>query len=279
MEPLSFRKRISFLIVLIVLFAIILPITFLYATGYRFNGLSLFETGGVFISVPVPGVSVSINGTPTGTSGLLTRSAYVDGLKPGVYVVEVTREGYYPWHKTLVVDPWIVIDASAFLVPEDISILPVRITTAQTSSTTYSVSVSDYQQILADFASSTPLRSGTTTLQDLRGGQSLRISDGALVIEWEKNQLSLPSAFCATPTTCSKDLVVRKAKKDAIHSARFFAGGVVYRTDSGIFLAEADARPTQVIVPLYQKPKADFRIIQGTLFVKDGEHIYALLGL
>ena len=60
---------------------------------------------------------LSLNGAQVGTSGFLRHNFYIDNLSPGLYQVLVTREGDNPWHRTLVVEPELVTDAQAFLIP------------------------------------------------------------------------------------------------------------------------------------------------------------------
>lgn len=73
-------------------------------------------------------------------------------------------------------------------------------------------------------------------------------------------------------------MFVKKGKEQVV-SAQFWGGGVAYSTsESGVYLAEADVRPTPLIIPLYARRGADFRIANGTLIIKDGTSLYQIDG-
>jgi hypothetical protein len=287
MKPLSRRTRLIYLAVSVAAFLFTVPIAVFYASGYRFNGFSLVETGGIYVSVPVGDASVFINGKEEGTSGLFTRSFYTDNLASGKYVVQVSREGYYPWVKKLVVEPRIVTDVAAFMVPQSLTIREVKIRAAEDiASTTRSVSKNEYAAILKAFTlsatSSSPLPvnslSATSTPVDTSAGRELYIENGNLVVRWAKDPRSTPSAFCMKPSSCTGEFFIEKGK-DTVTAAEFFVGGIIYATrESGIFLSENDIRPTPLVVPMYTRPLAQYRIINGTLIIKDGKLFYEISG-
>ena len=284
MKPLSRRTRLIYLALSILAFLCTVPIAVLYASGYRFNGLSLVETGGVYVSVPLSDAVVLINGKEEGTSNLFTRSFYIDNLAAGNYVVQVSKEGYYPWVKRLSVESRIVTDVAAFLVPQAFTIREIEIRSAQTASTTRSVSKSEYAALskaFTRFATSTEAAadlSATSTPADTSAGRNLYLEEGNVLVEWMKDVHSIPSAFCIKPSSCVEKFFIEKGKETAIR-AEFFAGGILYATkESGIFFAENDIRPTPLVVPIYTRPGAQFRIVNGSLIVKDGTTLYDISG-
>ncbi|MES2014242.1 MAG: hypothetical protein V4437_00310 [Patescibacteria group bacterium] len=284
MKPLSRTVRFWYLAISVVAFLITVPIAVFYASGYRFKGLSLVETGGIYVSVPVSDATVFINGKEEGTSNLFTRSFYTDNLFGESYVVQVSREGYYPWVKKLNVESRIVTDVAAFLVPQTISIREIHIKDADTASTTRAVSKNEYTSLLKAFTRPTALSTSSVgegtaaTSSDARAGMELYVQDGNLLVRWAKDTHATPSSFCIKPSSCVPEFFIEKGK-DTVTSARFFAGGVVYATkESGIFLAENDVRPVPLVVPLYSRPGADFRIVNGSLIVKDGQTLYDISG-
>lgn len=300
MQPLSKRTRHIYLLSLVSLFILFLPLVILYATGYRFkSGFGLVETGGIFLSVPRSGATISLNGEEAGRSGVLTRSLYVDNLSANSYAVHVALPGYYPWYRTLVVEPRIVTDAYAFLVPQEFEV--VKLTrVASTSplntlaSTTRSVVRETYDRYVYAFvpATSTPIlpiraivNMGTTSTStvvvpaDTAGENHLIVQAGNLVVSWVGATSTIPSNYCVKPSSCTRTIVIDHGKSSVV-SAHFYAGGIVYSTkEGGIFLTEADVRPTPLTVPLYPTRGADFRIIDGSLIVKDGKILYEITGL
>ncbi len=298
MEPLSRSRRRIYLALCALLFVISIPLAILYASGYRFRSdLSLVATGGVYLNVPISDAVVSINGEEIGTTGLFSKNFYVDNLRPGSYAVHVALDGYYPWYKSLAVEKRVVTVAEAFLVPEHLPLVRlVRTNTpTTTASTSRAVSRLLYDSYIAEFATSTDpgerilmvtndcatgICISTTTVAlpyDTEGGVDLYIEKGVAHLEWTRSTSTIPSAFCMTPSQCQKRIVVAEGK-GALKHAVLFNGGVLYQSQSGVFLTEADVRPTPLTVPIYPKAGADFRIIDGALLVKDADTLYEVTG-
>ncbi|MCL4354585.1 PEGA domain-containing protein [Patescibacteria group bacterium] len=97
----------------ILLVATILVI--LYGKGYRFS----FERGkpdlsgtGLLVATSIPdGAQVFINGH------LTTATDNTINLAPGSYEVKITKEGYFPWNKKIIVKKEVVAKADAYLFP------------------------------------------------------------------------------------------------------------------------------------------------------------------
>lgn len=82
-----------------------------YARGYKFNLNTLkFQPNGILVIKSEPdGASVFINGD------LKTATNATISLSPGVYDVEVKKEGYFSWYKRLTINKEIVTQASVSL--------------------------------------------------------------------------------------------------------------------------------------------------------------------
>lgn len=299
MDPLSRRTRIIYLSIFALLFVVTIPLAILYASGYKLSGLSTFSfvpTGGIYVTVPLSDALVSINGKEEGTTSLFTKSFYVSNLAPGSYAVHVARESSYPWYRTLIVEPGIVTDVRALLAPQQIE--PVKLirggAASSTASTTRGIARANYDAYLALFQPATTTK-GTVLVggkrfatssegvfgpapDDAQGGQELYIEGGTVRLHWAKSTSTIPSTFCMKPSSCAKDMFVKKGKEQVV-SAQFWGGGVAYSTsESGVYLAEADVRQTPLIIPLYARRGADFRIANGTLIIKDGTSLYQIDG-
>lgn len=284
MKPLSRRIRFIYLALSVFAFIVTVPVAVLYASGYHFNGISFVERGGIYISVPTSGASVSINGKEEGISSLFNRSFYDDSLTAGSYVVEAAREGYYPFIKKLTVEPRIVTDVSVFLVPQTLTIREIEVKEGDVvASTTRAVSKSEYAQILKAFkvspvATSQNTAGATSTPFDAHSSMELYVEKGNVVVRSTKDAQSLPSSFCAKPSLCVQEFFIEKGEGTATN-AKFFVGGVVYSTkESGVFLAENDIRLPRLVVPIYTRPGAAFRILNGALIIKDGTSLYEVSG-
>lgn len=283
MQPVSMRRRLVYLILSVLAFMLTVPVAVFYASGYRFEDFSLVETGGVYVTVSASDAIVSINGKEEGTTSLFVRSFYVDRLNEEWYSVQVSREGYYPWVKKLKVEPSIVTDAFAFLIPQTLTLREIQIDTNEedVASTTRAVSQSEYNSLLKAFVSTSTLpliKTATSTPVATRAGVELYVEKGNLIARWSRDPKAVPSSFCVEPSSCAQEFAIEKGK-ETVKNAQFFLGGVVYVTkESGVFLAENDIRPVHLVVPVYSRPGADFRIINGELIIKDGTTYYEVSG-
>jgi len=293
MEPLSLRTRRVFASVSFILFLIILPIAGLYASGYRLSGFSLVSTGGIHISAPLSGTSISLNAEELERTSLFSKTFFFDNLTPGSYVIQAETEGYYPWSKTLVVESRLVTDVSVLSIPQPVRLFELTQATStlasvdalSTTSTTQLISADDYAVIADVFATTTPTlkNTGTSTEEqvspsvDIESGVGLVIEDGDLLVRWERNS-NPPSSFCTRPSLCVTHFFIERTPQ-TVTDAEFFGGGVIYRTEeSGVMLSEVDIRQPRLVVSIYSDPQASFRIIDGTLYIKDGETIYRVEG-
>lgn len=272
MKPLSRNKRRVYLYGLIALFFICLPLALFFASGYSFrNGFGFIKTGGVFISVPYAGAVVSMDGEIVGTSGIVKRGFYIDKLIPSSYEIQVTREGSHPWKKTLVVEENLVSDARAMLISKEIK--PVHLVFSAGASSTKLISRSQYDLYISAFE----VPAATST----RGtfGESVLVENGNVFVRLSEEGALPSSNFCGRPSYCVKEIPIENRKQTGI-AASFFGGGVVYATkEGGVFIAEADVRPTSIVVPIYPQQGALFRIVGGVLIVKDGKKLYEIEGL
>ncbi|MCX5679653.1 MAG: PEGA domain-containing protein [Candidatus Omnitrophica bacterium] len=94
-------------------FFILLPIVLSYALGYKidYHSLKVYKTGIIHVSSHPAGASVYINGKPYND---LTPMS-IEDLKPGIYKVEVRREGFYPWEREMEVRPNMVTKADRII--------------------------------------------------------------------------------------------------------------------------------------------------------------------
>ncbi len=273
MQPLSRQTRLIVFFSLTALFVAIVPFVMLYANGWRFSpALGMYKTGGVFVSIPYSGVTVSINGEVVGTTGLLQRSFYIDNLAPSTYVLRVSGGEYYPWERMVVVEPQIVTDTRAFLVSTQLESVRLVATSSEATTTDRVISNALMAEYRALFAA--PHTASSTLPVDEDESTSLFVEAGDLIAKWTNPDSPIPSFFCARPSVCATEFPIERSS-DTVLDAAFFGGGVVYSTkERGIYFTEADARPTPRIIPLYEKSDVDFRIINGALIVKDGTDFY-----
>lgn len=88
---------------MVVLFLVLAPIVVLFAQGYRFSLTEgrIVHTGVIVLASQPSHANITLNGQPQEEQ----THARFDNLRPGPYAIEVSREGYIPWTKTLDVLP------------------------------------------------------------------------------------------------------------------------------------------------------------------------------
>lgn len=86
-------------------------LTSFYARGYRINFSKLkFEPNGILVIKSDPsGAQIFVNGNfQTGTDATIS-------LSPGIYDIDVKKDGYFPWHKRLSIEKEVVTQANVLL--------------------------------------------------------------------------------------------------------------------------------------------------------------------
>lgn len=123
-KPLPYNVRRKFFGFLVVVFLVVLPFLYLYATGYRFDmrkPTNLVSTGGIYIAVDRTGAEIYIDGELVRETRVFRRAFYAQRLDAGTHRVHVQKEGHHTWVKELPVTKHLVTEAEAFnlpLVPE-----------------------------------------------------------------------------------------------------------------------------------------------------------------
>lgn len=114
----TFRYRRKLFFLSIAGFLIITPPVLLYTAGYRLaDDWSLAKTGGIYIFSPFSGSEIFIDNNLRKQTNLLQGGVFVQNLKPGVYSALVAKENYWPWQKNLKIEPQLVTETRAFLIP------------------------------------------------------------------------------------------------------------------------------------------------------------------
>lgn len=109
------RKRLFFLSG--ILFFLIAGLSLVYSFGYRLGESGIVRTGGLFISsAPSLDVDVFVNDEHIKKTSLLSRSTFLQSLRPGEYTVRIERENFRTWEKTVRVESELVSEIRALLV-------------------------------------------------------------------------------------------------------------------------------------------------------------------
>lgn len=99
------RTRTVLFAIYLLIFFLAAPSTILYSQGYRFDfgQKRITQTGAVYVKVLPRGAEVYLNGKLRDKTSLLDSSLLVENLLPGKYEIEIRKNGYHPWSKTLLV--------------------------------------------------------------------------------------------------------------------------------------------------------------------------------
>lgn len=293
MEPLSSRKRKTYLSILILVFFIVLPIALLYSGGYRLGDkFTIVKTGGIYLGLNESGAGLFLDNEFVREVGILKRGFFIQDLKPGEYYIQVQREGFHTWEKTLTVFPQRVVEASAFIFPNELAFqeIPEYFSVATTTPRTPRIQNPDYLSAQALFATTTTPTSidiekfislglGTSTnIQTYhhpkkKGDIVLWQESGDLYTAWVGDVSSAPLYFCNETEGCARRILI---SGDPLRHADFYTNGnefVVLALPSGIVVREIDDRSTRNSTFLYHGAGADFRIIGDELFIKDGKKL------
>jgi len=120
-------RKILFFICLF-LFLLIAPTTIFYSQGYRFDfdppagGKRITQTGGLFLKNLPKQVEVYLDGKLKEKTDFFFGSILIEDLLPKKYKIEIKREGYHPWGKTLEVKEKEVAEAkNVILFPKNLN--------------------------------------------------------------------------------------------------------------------------------------------------------------
>lgn len=96
----------------IITFAILAPLLIAYSLGYTFRLATgeVEKTGGIFIKSKTPRLSVFLDGTFIKDTSYLSGDALLTNLAPGTHRLRLEKANHHPWSKTVIVEPFVVID-------------------------------------------------------------------------------------------------------------------------------------------------------------------------
>lgn len=106
------QKKILFFA--LVLFFILSSLFFVfYSQGYRFDfrNKKIVQTGGLFLKITPPGAEVYLNGKYLKKTNFLFNSLFLNNLIPQKYTIQIKKDGYHSWKKTLPIEELKVTEA------------------------------------------------------------------------------------------------------------------------------------------------------------------------
>ncbi|MEK7567524.1 MAG: hypothetical protein AAB513_01210 [Patescibacteria group bacterium] len=287
MQPLSRKKRVSYFLILTVIFFVVSPLLILYAKGYRPNFGEVFKvalTGGFYISADEAGVSIYVNDALVRKTNIVQKSIFVQDLKPGIYEIKASKDGQQSWVKFLRVFPELVTEARPFLLDNDTSMEEIPRFSNTNNATTTSLSTQirnlEYENVNKIFTT-VPVKATTTatTTQSVKSIRRVTIDNtfSRLRISWEGEVDFTPYYFCED-INCKKEIFVNTPS--SVKSYDFFPGRddlLIVKLSDGIYVIEIDDRSKQNIQKLVSGPDFDFKVVNGSeLYLKNGTKIYSV---
>ncbi len=294
MKPLSLKRRRIFITIFFLAFFIFIPVVLLYASGYRLGeGFSLVKTGGIYIFAVANDVEVTIDDGEKMNLGLFQNGFYIQDLTPGKYTVKLTKDGYYPWVKTLKVNPQMVSEAIPIIIPKEIPLIEIEKYKAilATSTATSSINktnkgdkreMTEQYKLLSNLFASTTEKNqndratGTKELIRTKNKVTIWQEGNSIYSKWNGKKEDVPSSFCNyISCNISKHKIIETRD---VRDFNFFPGRndvIIISTDNSIVVAEIDTKSIQNIVPIYTIPDSDFVIDENDiLYIKDQDQIF-----
>ena len=294
----SRKKRWFYFLLFLGLFVVITPMVILYAAGYRLDSLKnlvISERGGMYVYSQIPGTGIYVDDEFKEETGIFNREYKTSNLKPNRYFVKAVHEGYLPWEKYITIDPQRVVSLYPFLVPEEFEILKVPrfVEVATSTSATTSSTIDDvnprYDALLDIFITKGSLSTTTPTVLPDEAVDSIKRVFGKIEVWHEGNDFValwggrgdwMPSYFCENGE-CANPLVFLTVTSP-ITNFNFYPGRddvVIFSVeDGGVYVAEIDKRPKQVVAPIYRGgTDVEFRLEgNSSLIIKDGENLFTV---
>lgn len=120
-SSLSHKHRKRFFLLLVLIFLVALPSLIFYTTGYRLSfeneETTIVTTGGMYITADNLEVDVYLDEEQVERPRLFRSAYYIQNIEAKQHRVVVQRPDLHTWVKVLPVDPYIVVEASAFNMP------------------------------------------------------------------------------------------------------------------------------------------------------------------
>lgn len=97
------RTRTVIFIFFVFLFISAAPSAVFYSQGYRvdFENKKIVQTGGFYFRVSPGRADVYLNGELEKNTSVITSAAYIENLLPKDYKIEIKKDGFHSWEKTL----------------------------------------------------------------------------------------------------------------------------------------------------------------------------------
>ncbi len=257
----------------------------LYARGDILGeGWTLLPTGGIFVNAAPSGSNIFLNNKLKDSTSFFSRDIVLKSLRGGSYDVRVEKDGYNTWSQKIKVSNSLVSDANVFMLPQKIELREISKYLASST-----VKNSEYSEISLEFtkkATSTKTILISTSTIDFKSNLGTQLSpimsgktglwrEGTKIYSaWFGREDVAPRYFC-NEIDCSKPLLVDELSNTPL---RFnflpdYIGVAVIALNDRIFAIQTENNSEKKEQEIYKGKNPDFRIIDGSIYIKDGDYI------
>ncbi len=283
----AIKKRIKLLLFFLV-FLIISPIILLYANGDILGtDWTLLPTGGIYVNSSPVNSEIYLNNKLKDTTSFFGRNLLIKSLRQGTYEVVVKKEGYNSWSKKIVVKNNLVAEANVFMLLEKIELreIPKYLSTSTKNKN------QEYVDIALEFAKkSTTTKILSTSTIDLKsnlGTKQSPIMNGKIGLWNEGNKIYsawlgredlAPRYFC-NELNCTKPILVDvlNASPRRINFLPEYSGVTIVAFEKKVFAIQIEENLEKREQIIFAGIAPDFKIINGGLFIKDGEKLFEVI--
>ncbi|HHE76522.1 MAG TPA: hypothetical protein ENL27_00865, partial [Candidatus Parcubacteria bacterium] len=105
-ESMKRKTKTFLLLTLLVLFIVTSFLAIAYSLGWRFDWKTkkITQPGMFYFKVWPQKADIYINGKYEKKTDFFFGSALIDNILPGEYKIEIKKQGFYPWRKTLKIE-------------------------------------------------------------------------------------------------------------------------------------------------------------------------------
>jgi hypothetical protein len=266
----EFKKRAQIVFGLLALLAaIIVAVVAIYESGYRISwrGIEKVGKGSISLFVDEQGADIIVDNKLFASAAAAGEIVELKGLEEGEHSIIVSKDGYWPWAKSLILPPDSQIRQSAFLVSEN------------PKTTEISPESDLHKELSAKFALHF-LPTANRPLIKISHDVAIYMSaDGkTLTAFWRGDPATPPQHFCSAEE-CMSEYPAFSGPYD-IESVIYLADrddAVVISVGGGVYALELTPFEQKNFQPIYQgaNPKIMERDM-NSIFVQDGKRIFVV---
>lgn len=282
------KKRAFYFFSFLAIFIVVIPFILLYSLGYRFTkNYELAERGGLYVFVPESNSEIYVNDELRDVTSTFQKEMFLQNLKPATYLVLVSNDLFWPWAKYVDVSEREVSPLYPLLVPKRIDMREVTVATSTQASSTR-VTKNQYAQLVRLFETKQTASVATSSVSTstphlyalMRKKMKVWAQDADIYAQWTGDESRIPPYFCMDDVCDPNHLVLHGSS--VVRHIDFYPGrddAVIIAVAEGIFALEFDTRKYQNFYTLYKGERPDFRVFDGTVYVRDMDVIYELINI